>query len=1116
MSKSQNVKTWSMLLLAGLLSTGTVYAASTNAEPSVAPAAAQQTAGTCTGIVYDETGEPLPGASVRVPGTRIGTSTNIDGEFSLAGVKNGATVTVSFIGYKPLNVIWKGEPLKINMQEDVNDLEEVVVMGYGVEQKRAKVTNSIAKVSEKTLTVGANANPAQALAGAVAGVKVKVTSGDPSATPSIVIRGGTSFDGTGSPVYVIDGQIRSSLSDINPNDIEDMQILKDAGATALYGARAANGVILITTKQGKSGKATVNVNIKYGLNYNRDLGYDFTNAEEFIYWYRRGVNDTEWKNRGGAAQLTSSNSPAGIGRTQLDAGTNFNIMTMTDENKYLLERGWQSMKDPISDATIIFRDIDPLEINLRQPSQTQDYNISFSGGNDRGKYYAGLGYYDAEGAPQNTFYKRYNFAFTGSYKITDWLESNSVFNYIRSNWQNNALIAGSDNAFFFGRIISVPHTLRLLDEDNNPLLGQSTDNTNLNFQPDKFQRDNQSDKFSMTQSLTANLFKGFSLKGTMSWYYNEQLTSVFNKDFQTNQQGTMNTTRSTSMSFLRYFDQTYNLVANYTNTFNESHYVSAMLGTEYYNRDYKAFSAGGQGAPTDYFPNLNLTTTEYGKRTMSSSRYQEKIMSYFGRVEYDYQNKYLIAATFREDGYSRLINHRWGFFPGVSAGWVASSEEFFKKSSVSNWMNYAKIRASVGLNGSVNSNYIGYYTLQGSYSPAMYNGVYGYRISGLPNENLKWEKTRTAEVGVDFGFLQNRFNLGLTYYNRLTSDKYANLSLPQTTGFSSVVSNNGKVRNQGLEIDFNGTLLRTRNFTWTLGANLTYNRTCVVELPNNGLPNNRQGGAEVWVGDGSDKTMFIGGTQEGQEPMHLIGYKKAHIIRSEADMPKGYIDIANSSGSGLYTDDEGLQKLKALGYTTNYKLQPGDVIWQDRNGDNIIDSRDQYDLGNRLPHWTGGFNTNLTWKGLSLYARFDMGFDITVYDGPFAWWMGCGQGSYSMPTAVKDTWTPENPNAKYPRYVWASNFGSDAWIRTSDVIAQNGAYLACRELSLSYQLPANICSKFYCQGLSLSVTGQNLGYLKKCTNPLPDNTTYTNGATSGWGGTYNLPKTLLFGLNVTF
>ena len=265
MSKTLNVKTWAMLLLAGIFSTGTSFAASSGSE-SEAPQAQQQATGTVTGTIVDEQGDPLTGATVRVDGTSLAASANIDGEFSIAGVKNGAKITVSFIGYKPMTVTWTGSPLYITMTEDGNLLDEVVVMGYGVAQKRTKVTNSISKVSEETLTIGMNANPAQALAGAVSGVKVSVTSGAPGVTPNITIRGGTNWDGSASnPLVVVDGQIRGSLADINPNDIESMDVLKDAGATALYGARAANGVILITTKQGKQGHGKVTLNAKVGI-----------------------------------------------------------------------------------------------------------------------------------------------------------------------------------------------------------------------------------------------------------------------------------------------------------------------------------------------------------------------------------------------------------------------------------------------------------------------------------------------------------------------------------------------------------------------------------------------------------------------------------------------------------------------------------------------------------------------------------------------------------------------------------------------------------------------------------------------------------------------------------
>ncbi|MDE6177131.1 MAG: SusC/RagA family protein, partial [Paramuribaculum sp.] len=278
----------------------------------------------------------------------------------------------------------------------------------------------------------------------------------------------------------------------------------------------------------------------------------------------------------------------------------------------------------------------------------------------------------------------------------------------------------------------------------------------------------------------------------------------------------------------------------------------------------------------------------------------------------------------------------------------------------------------------------------------------------------------------------------------------------------------------------------------------------------------------IYTGNGDD-TKWVGGIQEGQEPGIIVGYKKNFIIQDMSQVPEGYIDIAAGSESStqryLYHDQKGLDKLAEMGITKNLvKLEPGDVIWQDMNGDGIIDTHDRAVLGHRTPHWTGGFNTTLSWKGLQLYARFDMGFDFSVYDGNLGWYLGCAQGAYNATEEVKDTWTPENPGAKYPRYTFASQLGTDNWIRRSDILTESGAYLACRELQLSYTLPMNICSKFACKGLSVSVTGQNLGYLKKTTVPLPDNQHASNltSNNSGNGGTYNLPRTVLFGLNLTF
>lgn len=1100
------------------------------AAPAEAPLQQAQ-AGTCTGTVYDADGEPAIGASVRVEGTTNGVVTNFNGEFSLANVKPGAKLTISYIGAQPQTVVWNGEPLEIALKSDSNVLDEVVVMGYGLQQKRAKVTNSIAKVNEKALSVGTNANPAQALVGAVSGVRVSVTTGDPGATPSITVRGGANFNGgSNEPLIVVDGQIRGSLSDINPNDIASMEILKDAGATALYGARAGNGVVLISTKSGKAGTGRVTFSGKVGVNSYKDQGYDICSDEDFLYYYRTGKFNSQWALPGGGypAQINdlynNSNAPGAIGRTVLAESQAYNILRKTADNAYLLDKGWSEMRDPIGQDYILYKGTDILDFNLNSPAVTQDYNLSFSGGNDRGNYYASLGYYDADGAVKGTYYKRYNFAFTGSYKLNKWLTANSVFNYTRANWlTDNPQI---NTAYMMNRGIFWKF-LRFETEDGVQLWG-NTGPINVNVNKGKWKRNNQSDKFQMTQSFTAKIIEGLTLKGTMSWFYNEQLNDWSNLGYAQNNTGAWNMATgegsgginreyAAGNSFNRYLDQTYNLVANFNREFNGGHTVVAMLGTEFYKRDYKMFAADGSGAPLPGYPDLNLT--EQSTRNIDSQHLKEALLSFFGRVEYDYLGKYIVSATFREDGYSRLINNRWGFFPGVSAGWVFSKENFWTDNENLKWFNYAKLRASFGMNATINSSYLGYYTLRGSYAASQYDGNVGYRIGSLPNPDLKWERTRTAEVGLTMGFLNDRFTLDLTYYNRLTMDKYASRSLPQTTGFSSITDNNGSYQNQGVEIDLNATLIHTKDFRWNLGANLTYNSNKVVKLPVSGLENNRaiNTGVEVYTGNGNE-THFIAGYQEGQNPFQQVGYGVSHMVRTQADVDAlgDYIDVVN--GQKVYATEAGRQRLIEMGISSSnmIRLMPGSFVYEDMNGDNMIDTKDRRVIGHSDPHWTGGFNTTLTWKGLSLYARFDMGFGFQVYDSNMSFWLAEGQGAMAFPKEVRDTWAPDNINAKYPRAVWADQYGSDSYVRTNSFFAQNGNYLACRELSLSYELPLDICRKFACQGLTVSVTGQNLGYIKSCTIPLPDNTTYWSGGTAGNGGTYNLPRTVIFGLNLTF
>ena len=1096
---------------------------------------AQQT-GTATGTVIDKDGETLIGATVRVEGTNIATATDIDGNFTLSNVPMGAKLSVSYVGYNPITVTWRGEPLTIEMTSDSALLEEVVVLGYGITQKRTNVTNSVAKVQEDVLTIGTNANPAQALVGAVSGVKVNVTSGNPGATPSITIRGGSNYDGgSNQPLIVVDGQIRDSLSDINPNDIESMDILKDAGATAIYGARAGNGVVIITTKHGKTGQGRVTLNMKVGVNSYADQGYKVAGAEDWLYYYRVGLINSGWAWPGtvgagypaqGNNNLNNVQNPGGLGRTAYDPTQFYNILQYNDNTKYLSEQyGWSVIADPISDQYITYKDTDILKWNLNSPAVTQDYNVSFSGGNDRGNYYASLGYYDADGAIRSTYYRRYNFALTGEYRLTNWLTSNSTFTYVRSNWLTDNPLQGTAYLMNRGRFWKF---MNFESTDGQYMYGNANGPINSKLNTDSFDRDNQTDKFQMTQSLTINIIPELFIKGSINWLYTEQTGDSFNHAYVINNTGALNPngsagvnkTYATSNSFTRWFDRTYNVVADFNKTFNDKHYFHILVGAELYQRKYWGFSASGSGALLPY-PDLSLTNQD--SRNTSSFHYNEALISYFGRAEYNYKETYLLAATFRTDGYSRLINHRWGSFPGVSAGWVFTNEKFWQDNEKLSWLNYGKLHGSFGYNATINSNYLGYYTLWGSYAAFMYDGQYGYRINGLPNQNLKWERTRTGEVGLTLGFLQNRVNFEATYYNRLTMDKYGSQSLPQTTGFSSYTANVGQFQNQGIEFDVSATPVRTKDFTWTIGANLTYNQNKIVKLAYSGLENNRQinTGTEVYIPnkEGKTDTYFVGGYQEGQNPYQRVGFGKGGVIRNQADLDAlgDYIDIAGTY-TQMYATEAGRQRLLAMGYsrTSIRPLTPGSYYFEDMNGDNMIDTYDRKVIGHTDPHWTGGFNTAFKWKGLTLYARFDMGFAFQVYDSNLAFLLAEGQGAMAFPTQVKDTWTADKPNAKYPRVVWADQYGTDSYIRSSEFFTQNGNYLACRELSLSYELPYNICQKFKCQGLTISVTGQNLGYIKSCTIPLPDNTTYWSGNTAGDGGTYNLPKSVIFGLNVSF
>ena len=1127
---TKQFKSVSLMLCLLAMSTGSAMA-TTSAAPISAPVVQQSE--TATGTVVDAMG-PVIGASVVVKGTTNGVITDFDGNFTLSNVKKGDVIQISFVGYATQEIVWDGKVMNVTLKEDAEMLEEVVITAYGGKQLRSKVTNSIAKVKEDVLTTGSHTNPAKALSGAVSGLRVDQTSGNPGSVPTIVLRGGTNLDGSGSPLVIVDGQVRGSLADINPEDIESMEVMKDAGATAIYGARANNGVILITTKRGKEGFSEIRFKSKIGVNQFRN-NYNYLNAHDYLHYMRMGYKNAtqvgqvgdSWVGWTNMSSLTGV-QPYGTGNIYYNADGsvadgNKNSSAVWGVMKYdaskhadLLKKGWKTMTDPVYGDELIYSEFDLADTNVNDNALSQDYNISLTGGNDKGNYYMNLGYNDTEGNAMGNTYSRFSATLNADYKIRKWLTSKSSVSYTDAEWfdiydrYEKVGWGGMSMEYYFSRALSLPPTFRGTNENGEPLAGVRWDLSDIPYSvyDGAFDRDNNSRKLNLNQSFVFDIMDGLEFKVSGTLFITDVTYDYFNKDvlYRIN---TYDRTRRSMNQHDNTREQTYNAVLNYNKQLTEQHYVSAMLGAEYYDSYNSGFSAEGYGAPTDEFSDLALTQKD--GRSIDSWHSRQRIMSYFGRLNYDYEGKYLVSLVARRDGYSKLLgDNRWGFFPGVSAGWVFGKEKFME--DYQKTISFAKLRASYGLNGNVSG--IGTYTLQGAFGNKTYNTNVGNLMTTLANPGLRWEKSHTFEVGLDLGFLENRYGMNFTYYNRRTKDKFANITLPSHSGISSMTTNNGEIQNQGIEFDLNGRIIDTKDWKFNVNANVAWNKNKVISLPDNGLPNNRQSAYQVY--DAAGNLIWVGGYQEGQTPGDIYGFKAEGLYRSESEIPGNLRDETSPNNGGtrriLLGPDAWNALTDAQKKSGSYlPIKPGDVKWTDVNNDGVIDNYDRVKLGNSMPKFTGGINMNLSWKSLTLSTRMDYALGHTLVDNKTPWIMGCAQGTYNSIDLTKDSWSEDNINAKYPTYTFADQNGKRNYCRTNNsLFVYKGDYLAFREVTLSYKMPENWIAKAGLKSCELSLTAQNLGYITAADNMHSPE----YGANSNGG--YSIPRSFIFGLNVSF
>ena len=1039
--------------------------------------------------------------------------TDFDGNYTLTVSNKNATLVFSFIGYKTQEIPVAGKAkVDVILQENAEQLDEVVVTGYGGSQKRATLTTSISKLDNAVLENAAMANAGQSLQGTVSGLRVVNISGQPGKDPNIVLRGGATMTGKDNgALVVVDGIVRNSLADINPSDIESIQVLKDAASTAIYGARANGGVILVTTKRGKEGVASVSYKFKGGANFAR-TGYDYLNAEDYIYYNRLGYKRT---GRSGI----DNQMGYGVGNDLFD------IRYLDDTTKGLLNEGWQQMTDP-NDPTkqLLFKDYSGQlkDAAFKDPSFTQDHYLNITGGNDKGTFAASLGYYKEDGLIKGTSYERFSGTLNGSYKIFPILTVNGGATY---TWSRTPGLWIGQYEFFY-RTMSQRPTWNPYMEDGSPASGFGTGDGNPLYYKDKLTNTNGIRRSTYNIGFDLQIIpEKLVLKANSALYHVDNQTDKFDKAYQQQNSSTPNLTRQAEAKYVKENQQQHSVTLTYSDSFKDKHNLEAMVGGEYFNWHQYTLNAKTQNSPSDDIPTLNAGSN----RTYSYSYKQGyRILSGFARVNYNYNLKYLLSVVARYDGISKLSDHRWGFFPGVSAGWNIMEEDFFKDSKLADIISNLKPRVSYGVNGNVNG--LGYYDVYGSYGQkdkdgniiTNYNNSVGFYNDQLVNSGLRWEQSKSFEVGLDIGFFNNRLSFILDYYNRTTSDLLTDLDLPNYTGFKSIKTNLGTLRNQGFEMEVKANILNNvGGFSWDVTANLSTVANKIIKLPANGNENNRQGGYQVWDPK-KGEVVWVGGKQEGGKLGDLFAFKQDHIFKDWDDVKANANNRYDAIGE-LY----GPAAWEALkDKTGKQQIEPGDVCWADLNGDGVINNLDRVKVGNIFPNVTGGFSTTVSYKDFSLYARFDYALGHTLYNDLAARSIGQYQGSFNIIDMVKQSWSEENTNTDIPKFYYAdqlskknitrSNNGLTAVDNNSSRFYEKGDYLALREITLTWNLPKRWINKAFMSNASVYVTGQNLCYFTGYSGVSPEpavDTYYGQGIDNG---RYPTPKTVLMGVSVTF
>ena len=995
-------------------------------------------------VVSAADNEPLIGATVMVKGTTVGTATDIDGNFSIEA-QTGKTLVISYVGYntQELKVTGAQSGLTVSLKENSQVLDDVVVVGYGT-QKKSVVTAAISKVDDTTLAQTAPVRVDDALKGLTSGVTVTSSTGQPGASAQVRIRGIGTINNS-DPLYIVDGMpIEGGIDYLNPSDIKSIEVLKDAASGAVYGARAANGVILVTTKAGETGRAKVTYDFTYGWQ-KRSKKLKMMNATEYAVMKNEG-----YLNMGQAAPYA-------------------------DPYSYGYGYDWQ-------DA--IFYNEAPL----------QSHQATVSGGTDKVNYFVSLGYYDQKGivggqygqSDYNRLTMRSNLnmtVFDESAKRT-WLNKLTIqtnISYARihsKGFAENGYYGGAiTNALGMSPILTPflygeeaqqqldyyannPNYVPRYTEDgglytvpeawgggyqelSNPLYGFSfpagknwSHKFVANFQAQLQIWDEIRYRISYGGDLSfwgseshseANYFTNMNYRSedqaaaSSSWNrgYVWQIENLltWDKEFGNNNFHVV-LGQSAKQSTGYYLGASANMLYNYNKPYVDVAQATAGTGDNGQNRN-------GWGGPNDAWP---------------------KLLSYFGRISYDFDSRYMAQVTVRRDGSSRFgSNNKWATFPSFSLGWNPTNESFLEKRP--EWWSNAKVRFSWGKNGNES---IGdfRYTVTASGNNNYYFGpegsgqAYGSKANGLANPDLKWEESTQTDVGLDLGFLNNSLQFTVDYYYKKTDGMLMEMMIPTYVGESKPLGNVGKMENRGVEME----LRWMRGFgDWniSLGGNLTWQKNKLIDL----------GNADGWMTLSSDNTaQVISRAENGECFPYFYGFKTDGVIQNQAEADAYNAQYNLVPGNQFYA-------------------VPGDLVYLDTDGDGTITLDDRTKIGKGMPDWTYGFNLAVEWKGLQLSAYFQGVWGNKIYDAS----LRGDTPAKNMPAWMLNRWTGEGTSNKLPRY---SLNDSRNWI-SSDVYLNDGAYCRLRNITLSYTFPVNLIRKVGFSNFKVFVSAENLFTITK-------------------------------------